>query len=528
MAVPTLQSWDGAHFVNPDAKNSDTLDNVHGSGYAAASHQHIRASITDFAHKSTHAIGGNDVLTPSDIGALSLSGGILTGRLALAGGSSGGVSFPDNSGSASGITMQTPDLGQTYAMTFAMPNEAGNIFNFKGVDANAMKVNNNTVWNAGNFNPTSKSDTTHNHTYNVNDPWLRYNLDSANVKIYGATRQIAFRTDGTAEYATGIGAYPFVWTYGGDAAANRLLMVDSAGDLYTKANGWMSATLGNKVDKTSTVRPGVTRLYRRDDNTNYSVQIDYSGTYWQLRGYSADTYHADCYVGQAGNSDTVDGLHGADLMKLNGMQTLVHNVAAGTASWSSCHLELRDATGNGDVALAFHRPGKSATSLMHNGNGLILQDHGGGNDFRAGKVYGAVYNDYAEYRQSKEVIPGGLVAVEGEDGYIENCTKRRSKGAMIASDTYGFSIGEQDIEDETSVPIAVAGRVLVYTDRDRTHFKVGDAVCSGKEGTVSKMSWWERILFPDRIIGIVSEIPEYETWGSDNVFVGGRIWVRVK
>jgi hypothetical protein len=34
--------------------------------------------------------------------------------------------------------------------------------------------------------------------------------------------------------------------------------------------------------------------------------------------------------------------------------------------------------------------------------------------------------------------------------------------------------------------------------------------------------------YPDRIIGIVSEIPTYETWGTNNIKVNGRIWIRVK
>ena len=35
-------------------------------------------------------------------------------------------------------------------------------------------------------------------------------------------------------------------------------------------------------------------------------------------------------------------------------------------------------------------------------------------------------------------------------------------------------------------------------------------------------------VWPDRVIGIVSEIPEYETWGSGNIKVNGRIWIKVK
>ena len=35
--------------------------------------------------------------------------------------------------------------------------------------------------------------------------------------------------------------------------------------------------------------------------------------------------------------------------------------------------------------------------------------------------------------------------------------------------------------------------------------------------------------YPDAIIGIVSEIPEYKTWGTDNeVIVNNRIWIKVR
>jgi hypothetical protein len=33
--------------------------------------------------------------------------------------------------------------------------------------------------------------------------------------------------------------------------------------------------------------------------------------------------------------------------------------------------------------------------------------------------------------------------------------------------------------------------------------------------------------YPDRMIGTVSEIPDYDTWGEGNVPVDGRIWIKV-
>jgi hypothetical protein len=38
----------------------------------------------------------------------------------------------------------------------------------------------------------------------------------------------------------------------------------------------------------------------------------------------------------------------------------------------------------------------------------------------------------------------------------------------------------------------------------------------------------EVVMYPDRIVGTVSEIPDYETWGSGNIAVKNRIWIKVK
>jgi hypothetical protein len=94
------------------------------------------------------------------------------------------------------------------------------------------------------------STTSHNHTYNVNDSWLRDNGDNANVKLYGNSRQMAFRTDGTTEYASGVGGYPFAWMYNGDASGNRIMLLSTAGDLWTSNNGWLSTALSGKLSTT--------------------------------------------------------------------------------------------------------------------------------------------------------------------------------------------------------------------------------------------------------------------------------------
>lgn len=144
---------------------------------------------------------------------------------------------------------------------------------------------------------------------------------------------------------------------------------------------------------------------------------------------------------------------------------------------------------------------------------------------RAGQVYGAVWNDYAEYRQTKEYIQPGYCVIETGNGDLIKSSERLQPGANIVSDTFGFAIGETE---QTKTPLAVSGRVLAYPYEDRDSYQAGDPVCSGPNGTISKMTREEVREYPERIIGTVSEIPDYEVWGTGNVKVNNRIWIKVK
>ena len=145
-------------------------------------------------------------------------------------------------------------------------------------------------------------------------------------------------------------------------------------------------------------------------------------------------------------------------------------------------------------------------------------------DFQAPKVYNAVFNDYAEYRTTIDLTPGHVV-IDQDDGSLACTSARLQPGAQVISDTFGHAMGQTF---EATTPIAVAGRVLVYPYQSRENYHAGMAVCSAPDGTVDIMTREEIRDYPDCIVGIVSEIPEYETWGSDNVKVDGRIWVRIK
>ena len=143
---------------------------------------------------------------------------------------------------------------------------------------------------------------------------------------------------------------------------------------------------------------------------------------------------------------------------------------------------------------------------------------------KTGVLKGAAWNDYAEYRIGFDGEPGRCVYEYG-DGSVHRTTERLQPGASIVSDTYGMVIGETA---DANTPIALSGRTLAYTYEDRNLYVVGDAVCSGPDGTISKMTREEIKEYPDRIIGIVSEIPDYEYWGQFATKVNGRIWIKIK
>lgn len=135
-------------------------------------------------------------------------------------------------------------------------------------------------------------------------------------------------------------------------------------------------------------------------------------------------------------------------------------------------------------------------------------------------LMGAAWNDFAEFRSSEVYEPGRVICENG-DGTLSLAQKRLQPGAEVISDTYGFAIGETE---QCQTPVAIVGRVLAYP---YGQINVGDPVCAGPNGTVSAMTREEVKEYPDRMIGIVSEIPTYKYW-NDIVKVNGRIWIRIK
>lgn len=214
---------------------------------------------------------------------------------------------------------------------------------------------------------------------------------------------------------------------------------------------------------------------------------------------------------------------------------------ASIASWPTVSGETYPINSNGlywvgssDWARIFYRVSASDTGNLivqlgdDNNCNFIIENSAGTvySTINNRGVSGAVWNDYAEYRESDITQPGRCIIENGDDT-LSLSTERLQRGAEIVSDTFGFAIGETDT---CKTPIAASGRVLAYGYEDREQFKshIGYPVCSGPNGTVSIMTDEEEQLYPSRIIGYVSAVPDYEIWGTGNVKVDGRIWIRIK
>lgn len=187
-------------------------------------------------------------------------------------------------------------------------------------------------------------------------------------------------------------------------------------------------------------------------------------------------------------------------------------------------------TGDGITGTTRDSDGKTTlpTSFDGNANGASIRTKGGiyaQNNIYGERVFNAVFNDYAEYRTTCKGVKPGQCVYDNDDGSLSISDKFLIPGAQIVSDTFGHAMG---MTEKCTTPIAVAGRVLAYPYGDRSKYHAGQSVCAAPNGTVRIMTRSEIATYPDCIVGIVSEIPDYETWGTDNVKVDGRIWIKVK
>lgn len=287
-----------------------------------------------------------------------------------------------------------------------------------------------------------------------------------------------------------------------------------------------SSTLGGvKTTSTVTNASGYTACpiiggvpYYKDTNTTYSLSsFGINASAAEINYTKGVTSAIQTQLnGKVPTTRTVNGKALSSNISLS-----YGDVGAAAANHSHSYLPLSGGTVTGAVSITNTTAASSTTTGALKVSGGI----GCAGNIYGNKVYGAVWNDYAEYRIS-DCLESGRVVCENGDDTLSMSTKRLQPGANIVTDTYGFSIGKTS---EAQCPIAVSGRVLAYGYENRDEFRknIGRPVCAGPNGTVSIMTDEEYIKYGYCAIGTISAVPNYEEWGTKKVKVNNRIWIKV-
>jgi len=130
---------------------------------------------------------------------------------------------------------------------------------------------------------------------------------------------------------------------------------------------------------------GVTRLYRRDDNSDYSVQTNWTGTRWLLRGYVGDTFHAECQVSYADTTNLAalaTRANGNFYIDNNYGNTVVGVYSAsryqGVFAMGDAYKLPADGTTTGNLyGMAWSHPNAGGTAGNLSSHGLLLLQNGG-------------------------------------------------------------------------------------------------------------------------------------------------------
>lgn len=88
------------------------------------------------------------------------------------------------------------------------------------------------------------------------------------------------------------------------------------------------------------------RLRRNDSMDNYSVQTNWDGTYWNLKGYTPnDTYHAPCKVAYADSAGNANAIGGRTFAQLQETLSAIANVSVLTGVIGSHCVSTRKTSG---------------------------------------------------------------------------------------------------------------------------------------------------------------------------------------
>ena len=165
-------------------------------------------------------------------------------------------------------------------------------------------------------------------------------------------------------------------------------------------------------------------------------------------------------ISAGGASDTID----AATATLAGIVTNTTQTFAGAKTFANTTASTSTTTGAVKIA-----------------GGLGVQG-----DIHANKVYGAVYNDVAEFMYHNVPSKPGMVMVT-RNGKVQPSSGYGQKTVVgVHSDTFGYGLGSADKDLKT--PIGLTGRVNVWVNEK---LKEGDLLISGVNGFAAKKRFYD-------------------------------------
>ena len=129
---------------------------------------------------------------------------------------------------------------------------------------------------------------------------------------------------------------------------------------------FVQTTNNTSLNSDSRNTRGVTRLYRRDADDDYSIQTSWNGTRWLLAGYNGDTYHAGAEVDYATNSGTSTYVNVTQDNSTNANYNLLFSTASSGQS---------QAKSNNDFYI------NPSTNILNAENLMTLKIHAGSNRY---------------------------------------------------------------------------------------------------------------------------------------------------
>ncbi len=149
-----------------------------------------------------------------------------------------------------------------------------------------------------------------------------------------------------------------------------------------------------------------------------------------------------------------------------------------------------------------------------------------GQEFKASKIWGAVWNDYADFQKLNDQLIYGKAYYDTAEG-AKICTQRCQMAVMgLATNTFGLSVGS-GANYGLEVPIAVAGWALAFVDKE---YPCGTPLTNDENGNLTEMTMQEKQNYPERMVATYKKKEYDQFFGpkETQVEVNGRHWVKVK